>query len=57
MNLNVTGIKGAEDGIITFVYTVTLPGTTTTNEAGEIITIPGVTEERRVNRAVRFAKE
>ena len=57
LNLNVTGIKGAEDGIITFVYTVTLPGTTTTNEAGEIITIPGVTEERRVNRAVRFAKE
>lgn len=57
LNLNVTGIKGAEDGIITFVYTVTLPGTTTTNEAGEKVTIPGGTEERRINRAVRFAKE
>lgn len=55
--LNITGIKGAEDGVITFVYAVTLPGSTTTNEAGKIITIPGGTEERTISRAVRFAKE
>ena len=55
--LDITGIKGAEDGVITFVYAVTLPGSTTTNEAGEIITIPGGTEERTISRAVRFAKE
>ena len=57
LSLNITGIKGAEDGIITFVYTVNLPGTTTTNEAGETVTIPGGTEERTINRAVKFAKE
>lgn len=55
--LNITGIKGAEDGIITFVYAVNLPGSTTTNEAGETVTIRGGTEERMINRAVRFAKE
>ena len=57
LSLNITGIKGAEDGIITFVYTVNLPGTTTTNEAGETVTIPGGTEERTVSRSVKFAKE
>lgn len=55
--LNITGIKGAEDGVITFVYTVNLPGSTTTNEAGETVTVPGGVEERTVSRSVKFAKE
>ncbi len=57
LSLNVTGIRGAQEGNITFVYTVNLPETTTTNEAGEVITIPGGVEERTVTRAVKFAKE
>lgn len=57
LNMNVAGITDAEEGTITFLYTVTLPGITTTNEAGEIVTIPGGTEERSISRAVRFAKE
>ena len=57
LSLNITGIKGAEDGIITFVYNVNLPGTTTTNEAGETVTVPGGTEERTISRSVKFAKE
>ncbi len=57
LSMNVTGIRGAQDGHITFVYTVNLPETTTTNEAGEVVTIPGGVEERTVTRAVKFAKE
>ncbi|MGL5260349.1 MAG: Stk1 family PASTA domain-containing Ser/Thr kinase [Lachnospiraceae bacterium] len=57
LNLNITGIKGAEDGIITFIYTVDVPGSSVTNENGEVITTPGSTEERSIQRSVRFAKE
>ncbi|MBQ3104410.1 MAG: PASTA domain-containing protein [Lachnospiraceae bacterium] len=56
-NMNISGIPGAEDGVITFVYTVNLPASTTTNEAGETVTVPGGTEERVINRPVKFAKE
>ncbi len=44
-------------GMITFTYTVTTPATTTTNESGEIVTIPGTTESRSFTRAVEFVKE
>ncbi|MDE5680207.1 MAG: PASTA domain-containing protein, partial [Lachnospiraceae bacterium] len=44
-------------GTITFTYTVTLPSTTTTDEAGATITIPGATESRTFTRAVEFVKE
>ena len=44
-------------GTITFTYTVTTPSTTTTNEAGETITVPGATETRTFTRAVEFVKE
>ncbi len=54
---NISGITGAEDGVITIVYTVTIPGSTTTNENGEMVTVPERTEERTVNRTVKFAKE
>ena len=57
LNMNVKGITGADNGTITFRYTVTLPATTTTNAAGELVNEPGVTEQRSITRAVKFAKE
>jgi len=57
LTFNVTGISDAEDGIITIVYTVTIPGSTTTNENGETVVTPEIIEERSVKRTVKFAKE
>ena len=57
LNMNVAGITGAEDGLITFFYYVDLPAETITDEAGNIVTIPGGREERNLSRAVKFAKE
>ncbi|MGN0156496.1 MAG: Stk1 family PASTA domain-containing Ser/Thr kinase [Lachnospiraceae bacterium] len=54
---NISGITGAEDGVITIVYNVTIPGSTTTNENGETVTTPERNEERSVKRTVKFAKE
>ena len=54
---NISGITGAEDGAIAIVYNVTIPGSTTTNEAGEVVNVPEKTEERTVKRTVKFAKE
>lgn len=54
---NVSGIKGAEDGFIVIVYTVTIPGSTTTNENGETVVTPDTVEERTIRRTVKFAKE
>lgn len=55
--MNVAGITGADSGLITFFYYVDLPATTTTDEAGNVITIPGGREDRNLSRAVKFAKE
>ena len=57
LSMNVAGITGADSGVVTFFYYVDLPATTTTNEAGEVITIPGGREDRNLSRAVKFAKE
>ena len=57
LNMNVAGITGADSGLITFFYYVDLPATTTTDEAGNVVTIPGGREERNLSRAVKFAKE
>ena len=57
LNMNVAGITGAENGLITFFYYVDLPTETITDEAGNIVTIPGGREERNLSRAVKFAKE
>ncbi len=57
LTMNVAGITGAENGLITFFYYVDLPTETTTDEVGNIVTIPGGREERNLSRAVRFAKE
>ena len=57
LSMNVAGITGADSGVVTFFYYVDLPATTTTNESGEIVTIPGGREDRNLSRAVKFAKE
>lgn len=53
---NYYGISSSK-GTITFTYTVTTESTTTTNEAGETVTIPGSTETRSFTRQVEFVKE
>lgn len=55
--MNVAGITGADSGVVTFFYYVDLPATTTTDENGNIITLPGGREDRNLSRSVKFAKE
>ena len=55
--MNVAGITGSENGVITFFYYVDLPATTTTDATGNIVTIPGGRENRNLSRSVKFAKE
>ena len=55
--MNVTGITGSEDGLVTFHYVVDIPATTTTDDAGNVITLPGGREERSISRAVKFTKD
>jgi len=57
VSFNVSGITGAEDGFIYLIYNVTIPGSSTTNENGEVVTTPETVEERTVRRSVKFAKE
>ena len=57
VSFNVSGITGAEDGFIYLIYNVVTPGSSTTNESGEVITTPETVEERTVRRSVKFAKE
>ena len=57
VSFNVSGITGAEDGFIYLIYNVTTPGSSTTNENGEVITTPETVEERTIRRSVKFAKE
>ena len=57
VTFNISGIKGAEDGFIVIVYSVTIPGSTTTNENGETVTTPETVEDRTIRRTVKFAKE
>lgn len=57
MAVNYNGIKGSGTGVITFAYSVTTDSTTTTNEAGETVTVPGSTEQKTATRAVAFTQE
>jgi len=57
VSFNVSGITGAEDGFIYLIYNVITPGSSTTNENGEVITTPETVEERTIRRSVKFAKE
>jgi len=54
---NVSGIADAEEGLVYIIYNVTTPGSTSTNENGEVVTTPETVEERTVRRSVKFAKE
>lgn len=57
VSLNISGISGAEDGVIAIVYTVTIKGQTTTDADGNPVVAPDTQEERVVHRPVKFAKE
>ena len=57
LSMNVAGITGADNGVVTFFYYVDLPAETTTDEEGNVVTFPGGREERNLSRAVKFAKE
>lgn len=55
--VNISGITDSDGGLITFLYTIKTPATTTTNEAGETIETPETSEDRSVTRAIKFTKE
>ncbi|MCR4749143.1 MAG: Stk1 family PASTA domain-containing Ser/Thr kinase [Lachnospiraceae bacterium] len=57
VSMNITGITGSGEGVITIIYNVTIPGTTTTDEDGNITTSEATTEERTVRRSVKFSEE
>ncbi len=57
VSMNISGIADSESGVVSIIYKVTIPGTTTTDENGNIIDIPSTTEERTITRTVDFIKE
>lgn len=56
ISANYYGIASPK-GVITFNYSVVTPSSTTTNDAGETVTIPGKTEVRTFTRSVQFVQE
>ncbi len=57
VSMNISGIADSDSGVVSIIYKVTIPGTTTTDENGNIIDIPSTTEERTITRTVSFTKE
>lgn len=57
VSMNISGIADSDSGVISIIYKVTIPGTTTTDENGNVIDIPSTTEERTITRTVSFTKE
>ena len=57
VSMNITGIPDCETGTVTIIYTVSVPGQTTTGEDGQIIETPAEDVERTVVRTVTFTKE
>ncbi len=57
VSMNISGIPDSEMGTVTIIYNVNIPGQTTTNEAGETVEIPEVSEERTIVRTVTFTRE
>ena len=57
VSFNISGIAGAQDGVISIVYNVTIPGQIITNEDGTQTQAPDTQEERVIHRPVKFAKE
>ena len=53
----ISGIADSSSGIVSIIYKVTIPGSTTTDENGNVIDIPSITEERTITRTVDFTKE
>ena len=47
----------ASGGTITMTYTVTTPSSTTTDENGNTVTVPGTTEKKSITRRVEFTAE
>ena len=56
VSMNISGITGSGEGVITIDYKVIIPGTTTTDEDGNIVTSESVTEERSIRRSVKFTE-
>jgi len=57
VSMNISGIADSDSGIVSIIYKVTIPGTTTTDENGNMIDIPATTEERTITRTVTFTQE
>ncbi|MCR4651211.1 MAG: Stk1 family PASTA domain-containing Ser/Thr kinase [Lachnospiraceae bacterium] len=57
VSIHISGITDCEDGIITILYTVTTPGSTYTNENGEVVDVPSSSEDRSITRTVKFTRE
>ncbi len=57
VSMNISGIADSSSGIVSIIYKVTIPGSTTTDENGNVIDIPSITEERTITRTVDFTKE
>ena len=57
VSMNITGIPDADRGIVSLVYTVNIPGSTMTNEDGEIVEIPAISDERTISRDITFTQE
>ncbi len=57
VSMNISGIADSDSGTVNIIYTVTIPGSTTTNENGEVVDIPSVSEERTIVRTVTFTQE
>ncbi len=57
VSMNISGIADSDSGVVSIIYKVTIPGTTTTDENGNVIDIPSTTEERTITRTVDFTKE
>ena len=55
--VNFSGIEGSGVGIITFVYDVTTDSSTTTDEDGNTVNMPGTTQQKTTQRAVTFTPE
>ena len=48
---------GSSGGTIIMTYQVTTEGTTTTDENGNTVNVPGTTEDRSFTRRIEFVKE
>ncbi len=57
VSMNISGIADSDSGVVSIIYKVTIPGTTTTDENGNMIDIPSTTEERTITRTVTFTQE